>query len=166
MYTWHRTTGKAYLTFGTGYGRTRLSAFDAAELDANIFAANALQVTSFIPPHWQIVNSKTALADLTDHGVFLPMAFAHAASKTRPTAASVTIGINQDSSKASIITEHAGEGTTREKSLRESELALRDAFNSRHWEIDKLEQAAIEGKPRDGLYVCVLVAVVFLPDPH
>ena len=37
-------------------------------------------------------------------------------------------------------------------------------FGCRGWEIDRLEEVAVAAAPRDGLYVCVLVAVVFLVD--
>jgi pyruvoyl-dependent arginine decarboxylase (PvlArgDC) len=49
MHSRHLTKGTAYLTSGIGYGRDKLSAFDVAELDANIITANTVQVLSFIP---------------------------------------------------------------------------------------------------------------------
>ena len=162
MYNWHRTTGKAYVTSGIGYARTRLSAFDAAELDANIMSTNAVQVSSFVPPNWQIINSKDDLRRFTDNGAFLPMAYAYAVSNSNKVAASVVIGVNKDISKASIITEHADLNITREQSLKESEISIQEVFTSRGWEIDRLEKVAVEATPRDSLYVCVLVAVVFL----
>jgi hypothetical protein len=50
MHSRHLTKGTAYLTSGIGYGREKLSAFGAAELDANIITADTVQVSSFIPP--------------------------------------------------------------------------------------------------------------------
>jgi pyruvoyl-dependent arginine decarboxylase (PvlArgDC) len=49
MDNWHLSRGTAYLASGVGYGREKLSAFDAAELDVHIMAANAVKVSSFIP---------------------------------------------------------------------------------------------------------------------
>ena len=162
MHSWHLTAGTAYLTSGIGYGRQQLSAFDAAELDANIIAANAVQVSSFIPPAWKMTRDKAALKSLTDNGVFLPMAYAYNVSQDSRVAASLAIGVNRNPAQASIIMEHAGFGMTREISQQISETNVQDAFNARNWAIDRLEQVAVEAAPRDGLYVCALVAVVFI----
>lgn len=164
MYDWHMTTGRAYITSGIGYGKTELSAFDAAELDANIMAANAVKVSSFVPPGWEIINSKKDLGRFTDNGVFLPMAYAYAVSNSSSVAASLLIGTNKDTAKASIIVEHADVDISGEQSLDQSVRCLEEAFGSRGWEIDRLEKATEEAAPRDNLYVCVLVAVVFLKD--
>jgi len=164
MYDWHKTAGKAYVTSGIGYGKTELSAFDAAEINANIMSTNAVKVSSFIPPNWQIVNSKEEIGKFTDNGAFLPMAYAHAVSNERNVAASIVIGINKDTTKASIISEHADLNVTREQSLEQSTSCLEEVFGSRGWEIERVEKVAVEAVPRDSLYVCVLVAVVFLID--
>jgi len=164
MYDWNMTTGKAYLTFGTGYGKTELSAFDAAELDARIMAANAIKVSSFVPPRWQIINSKADLERHTDNGVFLPMAYAYTVSNRSSISASLLVGINRDTTKASIIVEHADVDITREQSLEQSEICMKEAFDSRDWELERIEKVAIEAAPGDNQYVCVLVAVVFIMD--
>lgn len=72
-------------------GKTELSAFDAAELDANIISTNAIKVSSFVSPHWKIINSKQKLKRFTDNGAFLPMACAFAVSNTSKVAASISI---------------------------------------------------------------------------
>jgi arginine decarboxylase len=162
MHNWHLTSGTAYLTSGIGYGREKLSAFDAAELDANIIAANAVKISSFIPPGWKISRNKADLQPLTDHGVFLPMAYAYSVSNDVPVAASLAIGVNRDARRASIIMEHAGMGMSRDLSQQISETNVQDAFAARHWAIDRLEKVAVEARPKDGFYVCALVAVVFI----
>ncbi len=164
MYDWHKKTGRAYVTSGIGYGKTELAAFDAAEQDANILSTNAVKVSSFVPPNWQIINSKEDLLKFTDNGAFLPMAYAYAVANKSNVSASVLIGINKDATKASIIIEHADVNVTREQSLEQSASCIDEAFCSRGWEIDKLEKIAVEAAPRDNLYVCVLVAVVFVID--
>jgi pyruvoyl-dependent arginine decarboxylase len=164
MYDWHKRTGRAYITSGIGYGKTELSAFDAAELDANIISTNAVRISSFVPPNWQIINSKEELERFTDNGAFLPMAYAYAVSNSSSVAASVLIGINKDTTKASIITEHADVNVTGEQLLEQSEICIEEAFGSRGWEINRLEKVTIEASPRDSLHTCVLVAVVFLID--
>jgi arginine decarboxylase len=162
MDNWHVSRGTAYLTSGVGYGREKLSAFDAAELDAHIMAANAVKVSSFIPPGWNISRDKTDLPTLTDNGAFLPMAYAYSISNDAPVAASLAIGVNRDARRVSIIMEHAGVAMSRELSLQISETNVQDAFAARNWTIDRLEKAAVEARPKGGLYVCTLVAVVFI----
>lgn len=164
MYDWHKRTGRAYVTSGIGYGKTELSAFDAAELDANIISTNAVRVSSFVPPDWQIINSKEELGRFTDNGAFLPMAYAYAVSNRSSVAASVLIGINKDTTKASIIAEYADVNVTTEQSLEQLEICIEEAFGSRGWEINRLEKVTVEAVPRDGLHACALVAVVFLID--
>lgn len=164
MYDWHKKTGKAFLTSGIGYGKTELSAFDAAERDANIVAANAIKASSFIPPHWQIVDSKEQLASHTDNGVFLPMAYAFAASNTHNVAASLLVGINRNKSEASIIIEHGDVNFTKQRSLEKSMVCLEDIYRSRGWAFASVEQIAVEGAPRQNQYVCALVAAVLLVD--
>jgi arginine decarboxylase len=164
MFDWHKATGKAYITSGTGYGKTELSAFDAAELNANILAANAVKASSFVPPNWQVINSNEELGRYTDNGAFLPMAYSYAVSNQTNVAASLIIGINKDTTKASVIVEHADVNITKNQSLEQSMSCLEEALESRGWQIDRLEKAAVEGVPRKGLYICALVAVVFVID--
>lgn len=164
MHDWHKRTGKTYLTSGIGYGKTELSAFDAAERDANIMAANAIKVSSFIPPRWQIVNDKEELGKYTDKGIFLPMAYAYAASGDCKAAASIVVGTNKDGAEASIIIEHADVNLTGQQSLEKSMLCLQDVYSSRNWSFEGVEQIVAEGVPEKKGYVCVLVAAVFLVD--
>jgi len=164
MYNWHQNTGRVYVTSGIGYGRNELSAFDAAELDAHILAANAIKISSFIPPNWQIIIGKQGLAEHTHSGVFLPMAYAYAASNKVRVSASVLIGMNKDNEKASIIVEHADRDVSKEQAVMQSQLTMEEAYTSRGWEIDRIEEIALEALPKDNLYACALVAVVFLSD--
>jgi arginine decarboxylase len=162
MDNWLVSRGTAYLTSGVGYGREKLSAFDAAELNAHIVAANAVKVSSFIPPGWNLSLAKADLPPLTDNGAFLPMAYAYSISNDAPVAASLAIGVNRDERQASIIMEHAEVAMSRELSLHISETNVQDAFAARGWTIARLEKAAVEARPKGGLYVCALVAVVFI----
>ena len=131
MYDWHRKPGVVCLTSGVGYGATPLSAFDAAELDANIRAANAIKASSFIPPHWRIITTAQDLGELTDGGAFLSMAHAHAASNTSNVAASLVVGVNKDNTNASIIGEDAERGSPQKESLQQSRKFVIEAFENR-----------------------------------
>tara|TARA_Y100000310_G_scaffold114865_1_gene113400 strand:- start:213 stop:713 length:501 start_codon:yes stop_codon:yes gene_type:complete len=164
MHNWNKKSGKAYITSGIGYGKTKLAAFDKAELDANIMSTNAIKVSSFVPPNWKIIKDNKDLKKLSDDGAFLPMAYAYEISNTEKVSASVIIGTNKDKSKASIITEHADIGISKEESLKDSESCLKEAFSFRNWRLDKMEKVATEAEPKDSLYVCALVAVLFFPD--
>ncbi len=164
LHDWHQRSGAVYMTSGVGYGKSKLSAFDAAEIDANILCANAVRVSSFIPPNWHIFNSKTPLLTLTDSGVFLPMAYAHAVANDIKVAAAMAIGINADGTKASIIAEHADINSTRDESLNISEIALEEAFANRSWRIDRVEKIGAEAVAKKGLFACALVAAVFVID--
>ena len=164
MYNWHQRSGTVYMTSGIGYGNSELSAFDAAEIDANIVCANAVKVSSFIPPTWHIINSEDHLSRLTDYGVFLPMAYAHAVSNNTTVAATMAIGVNADGTKASIIAEHADINFSREESLYVSEITLKEAFANRSWRIDRLEEIGVEAKAKENLFACALVAAVFIID--
>lgn len=164
MFDWHKKTGTAYVTSGIGYGKTALAAFDAAELDANILATNAVKVSSFVPAEWRIVNDREALKPLTGDGAFLPVAYASAVSSNASVAASLLIGINRDITKASIITEHADENISGDQSLEQSRTCMQETFAARDWEIERIEEVVVEAAPKDGLHVCALVAVVFVAD--
>lgn len=163
MYHWHRMTGTAFVTCGTGHAKGPLSAFDAAELDANIIAANAVKASSFVPPHWRIVNDKAPLKALTGKGIFLPMAYACAVSNSARVAASAVIGVNADEAEASVIMEHGDVNITAAQARAHSAGDVEQACAARGWAINRLEEVAVEGAPHDGLYVCALVAVVFVP---
>ncbi len=164
LHNWHQRSGTVYMTSGVGYGQSELSAFDAAEIDANIVCANAVRVSSFIPPNWHIVNSKEHLLRLTDSGVFLPMAYAHAVSNNAKVAAGMAIGVNADSTRASIIGEHAGIDSTREESVNVSEISLKEAFANRSWSIKRVEKVGVEAETREDMFACALVAAVFVID--
>jgi pyruvoyl-dependent arginine decarboxylase (PvlArgDC) len=58
--------------------------------------------------------------------------------------------------------EHAGFAMSRDLSLQISETNVQDAFEARKWTLDRLEKVAVEAAPKDELYVCALVAVVFI----
>lgn len=163
MYDWNQKSGKVFITSGIGFGKTKLAAFDAAELDAKIISTNAVKVSSFVPPGWQIINGKKGLEKLTDGGAFLPMAYAYAVSDAQKVAASVVIGVNSDLSKASIIAEDAAVDSTQEQSLERSESCIQEAFMFRNWQVGKLERVAVNTEPREGLFACALVAVLFFP---
>ena len=163
MHNWNSTKGKAYVTSGIGYGTTPLAAFDAAEVQAKIMATNAIRVTSFVPPHWEIVTDNAKLEKLSDKGAFLPMAYQFEASDKEHVAASLVIGRNADEKQASIIMEHAQVEVSADELLRIAKESVKEVFDIRGWNIKELIEVAVEGEPKNGLYVGALVAVLFFP---
>lgn len=164
MHSWNAMKGKAYVTSGVGYGTTPLAAFDAAEVQAKIMATNAIRVTSFVPPHWEIITNNAELEKLSDKGAFLPMAYQFEASNTERVAASLVIGRNADIEQASIIMEHAQVGITPSELLTIAKDSVKEVFDIRGWQTKELVEVAVGGEPKDGMYVGALVAVLFFPE--
>lgn len=163
MHSWHRNGGTVFVTAGTGYGKTALSAFDAAELNAKILATNAIRVTSFVPPGWTIVRDGTALAAASGDGAFLPMAYQYAVSHTERVAACLMIGVNADHHRASIVMEHAETGIDPQTLRSTAKESVEEVFHARGWKIADFVVADAYGEPRDGLFVCALVAAIYVP---
>ncbi len=164
MHNWNKVTGTAYITAGVGYGKTPLAAFDAAEVSAKIIATNAIRVTSFVPPGWNIVSDTTDLAGLSDKGAFLPMAYQFECSDTQSVAASLVIGRNADDKQASIIMEHAQLGIEPEALRAIAHDSVTEVFDGRGWKIKEYVEIAVGGKPKDGMFVGAIVAVLFFPN--
>lgn len=163
MHDWNKVTGTAYVTAGVGYGKTPLAAFDAAEVAAKITATNAIRVTSFVPPGWTIVTDTHRLETLSDKGAFLPMAYQFECSDSQKVAASLVIGRNADDKQASIIMEHAQAGIDPDALRAIARDSVTEVFATRDWKIKEYVEIAVGGAPKDGLYVGVIVAVLFFP---
>ncbi len=163
MHSWHTRKGTVFVTSGVGYGKTSLSAFDAAELDAKIHATNAIRVTSFVPPHWSISKQQDRLATMSGKGAFLPMAYQYAISVKESVAACLVIGINADLEQASIIMEHAETGMEPEALQQIAQESVCEVFRFRGWTIADFVKSEAFGKPKDGLFVCALVAALYFP---
>lgn len=164
MHSWHQHKGSVIVTSGIGYGKTSLSAFDAAELDAKIQATNAIRVTSFVPPHWSISMNKDPLAMKSGKGTFLPMAYQYAVSNSESVAACLVIGVNADHDQASIIMEHAETGASPEDLQKVAQESVCEVFRFRGWTIADFVKTAASGEPKSGLYVCALVAALYFPE--
>lgn len=156
--------GKVYVTSGVGYGTTPLAAFDAAEVQAKIMATNAIRVTSFVPPHWDIITNNEGLEKVSDKAAFLPMAYQFEASNSDRVAASLVIGRNADEEQASIIMEHAQVGILPEDLLNIAKNSVQEVFDIRGWKTKELVEVAVGGQPKEGMYVGALVAVLFFPE--
>lgn len=164
MHSWNQGKGTVYVTSGVGYGTTALAAFDAAELDARIMATNAIRVTSFVPPGWNISKDKKILAEKSGKGAFLPMAYQYSVSNTERATSALVIGVNEDPMQASIIMEHAEIGIDQAKLLTIAKESSQEVFGFRKWKVKEYVEAVASGEPKDGLHVCALVAALYFPD--
>jgi len=163
MLTLHEKEGTAVVTAGVGYGRTRLAAFDSAELNANINALNAVKFSSFIPAKWGVSFDKELLHPHTSGGRCLPMAYEYESSATRLSAAAISIGVPEDKDKPCIVMEHTSSDLTAKELEKEGGKSVKDAFRFRKWELKEILSKSVEILPKKNKFGCALVAVVYLP---
>jgi pyruvoyl-dependent arginine decarboxylase len=151
-----------------GYGRDKLSAFDAAEVAAGITALNAVRVTSFVPVGWRVDESDDLLKRV-NKGEFLHMAYRYACSGEDVVSAALAIGQNENSDKPGIIMEYATESDL--QALEEmATSAVREAFDRRKdvgWELrDYILTKSISVRPREGFVGCALVGALYFPSEY
>lgn len=163
MHNWNAMKGKVYVTSGVGYSTTPLAAFDAAEVQAKIMAINAIRVIAFVPPHWEIVTNNAELEKLSGKGAFLPMAYQYAVSKTERATSALVIGVNENPEHASIIMEHGEIGMHQDKLLVIAKESIQEVFGFRNWKVKEYVETTASAEPKDGQYVCVLVAALYFP---
>ena len=163
MLTLHEKEGTAIITAGIGYGKSRLDAFDRAELDANINAVNAVKFSSFIPPKWEISFDKEIL-DKNMCGRCLPMAYEYKSSATGLSAAAISVGVPKDKEKPCIVMEHTSSNLTAKELEKETEKSVREVFRFRKWALKKTLSKSVEILPKKNKFGCALVAVVYLPE--
>lgn len=159
----HKARGTAVVTAGKGLGSSSLSAFDSAELDANIFALNAVKFSSFVPPGWGVSMDKELLSEHTHSGRCLPMAYEYACSSTDVVSAAVAIGVPRDKANPCIIMEYSSNRLTGQELAEQAEAAVKEVFGFRKWELKKVVKKSVEAVPKKSQHACALAVVVFLP---
>lgn len=115
MLNWHRKKGEIFVVAGKARGETRLTAFDSAALSCGIEAMNAIPVTSFLPPKWEVRVDEEELGRRATNGRFVPTALKYETVKGEKTSAAISVGVPSDKERPGIIAEHA------ESDLEESE---------------------------------------------
>lgn len=163
MHEWHKGKGKAYITAGTGQGKTPLAAFDFAELDANITATNAIPVTSFIPPTWEVRMAGEELREKTNKGRFIPMAFEYETSKLETVSSAVAVGIPEDD-HAGIFMEYSEKGMGAKELEERAIKSVREVFSFRNWRAKEIISKSVEERPKRNTYACSLVSILFFPE--
>lgn len=141
------------LVAGSGEGRTELTAFDRALMDAGIANMNFLRVTSIVPAGAQLV----PVQQFTP-GMLMPAVYARIASRTPGHQIAATIGIGISRHDHGVIMEHTHIGTADE-----AESAVRamveEAMAIREIRIDDLIVACRAHVVRQ--IGCAVAAVVF-----
>lgn len=142
---------KFFLTSGSGEGKSRLTAFDAALLDAGIGNINLVKVSSILPPGCEFFE-KTDLP----FGALVPTAFGSVISDKPGTiiSAAVAVGLSKDT--FGIIMELAGEFTKKEAEKKIEEM-VKESFLLRKMELADLKISAVEHKVEK--IACALAAV-------
>jgi len=141
---------------GSGEGRTELTAFDRALMDAGIANLNFLRVTSILPAGTAVVP-----VPALEPGTLTPAVYARIASHTpgERIAAAVGVGVSPDAYGVIMEYSHSGTGENAEgivRSMVEEAMALRDL---------PLERVVVAVKEHVVQRIgCVVAAVVFWPE--
>lgn len=152
---WERP-GAASVVAGSGEGRTELTAFDRALMDAGIANLNFLRVTSILPAGISVIPVPTFVP-----GTLTPAVYARIASHTpgERIAAAVGLGFSRGTYGVIMEYEHTGTGENAEAIVRRM---VEEAMAVRDLPADEIRVAVKEHVvQRIG---CVIAAVVFWPD--
>lgn len=142
---------------GSGEGRTELTAFDRALMDAGIANLNFLRVTSILPQDVRVVPVPPFIP-----GMLTPAVYARITSHTpgERIAAAVGLGFSRESYGVIMEYQHTGTGENAEAIVRNM---IEEALEVRGLAPEKIMVASREHiVQRTG---CVIAAVVFWGDP-
>lgn len=133
---------KFTLVVGHGEGNKKLTAFDAALLDASIGNMNLLRVSSVLPPKCAFENVFKLPA-----GSLLPIAYGSLTSDVpgEIISAAIGVGIPEDPSSFGMIMEFSGFCTKDEAALKVEEM-VREAFAMRSLALKEVKVKSIEHK--------------------
>ncbi len=140
---------------GSGEGRTELTAFDRALMDAGIANMNFLRVTSILPAGAEVISIRKFAA-----GTLIPAVYARIASHTPGERIAAAIGIGVCRGDHGVVMEHTVVGTARD-----AEVAVRamveEAMAFRELRVDDIIVGCkAHVVQRVG---CAVAAVVFWP---
>ncbi len=162
MYDLTKQDGEIYLFASSGRGINELDAFDAAEVNAGIFALNAVRFSSFVPigpnGRWRL---QSELSYSIDRGNSLPMAYADYSSNSEQVAAALAVGIPKDDTLPGIIMEYADKGNSNDL-LEKAITSVESTFKRRKWDLKNIETKSVEIIPENG-YACAMVGALYLP---
>jgi arginine decarboxylase len=135
------TPKKFMLTAGTGEGETRLTAFDAALLDAGIGNLNLIKVSSILPPKIQF-HEKLEIPP----GSLAPTAYGSITSKNSGEIIAVAVAVGIPSIDTyGVIMEYSGKFSQEEIEKRIRNMVI-EAFKMRNLPLEEIKVCAVEHK--------------------
>ena len=155
-----------WMVTGKGVGRSRLTAFDAALLDAGIGDYNLLKVSSILPPG--AISMKGPPEATIPKGAVVPCVVSEVVLERGSTSAAATgvgVAIPEDSSNIGVIMEASGVGTSSADSQRHLADMCRESMAMRNIDVQEIRLATcdMEGAPETSAYIALVAAVVFSP---
>lgn len=127
---------------GIGESESRLVAFDKALLDAGVGNYNLVRLSSILPAGCKPVYN----IDLPE-GSLLPIAYSTITSDVEgeTVVSTIGVGIPKDKSKVGVIMEYSVAGFSARESIALSTLhsMIKEAFEARGWELDKIIDTSI-----------------------
>jgi len=147
------TPQKFKIVTGASEGKTSLSAFDGALLQAGIGNINLIRVTSILPPH----ASEEPNLEIPE-GSLVPTAYGSVTGENPGEIISAAIGVGFTAGSFGIIMERAGWESQAEAEAK-VEMMLQDAFSQRG---KTLEQIIIKGVEHKVINTGAVIAAVAL----
>ena len=150
-----KTPTKFFLASGEGEGKTVLTAFDDALLNAGIANTNLLKLTSILPP-----GCCEVLPQELPPGAIVPIVYAFKSSFTPGELISsvVGVGISEDAASAGLLMEysHVGEKQVAEEIVRNM---VKEGFGKRGWKLKEIKIASAQHKVINIGAVCAAVVL-------
>ncbi len=147
------TPGKFKITAGAGEGKTSLTAFDGALLQAGIGNINLIRVTSILPPH-----AEECPGLVIPPGSLVPTAYGTISSEEKGELISAAVGIGFAADSFGVIMERAGR-ESREEAEEAVKIMIEDAFAQRGLVPERITVKGVEHRVKDKGAVIAAVAM-------
>ncbi len=134
----HTKVTRAALVSGAAEGGTELNAFDNALLAAGIGDVNLIRVSSILPSHVEVVDSKPDLP----RGAFVPVVYAEKSSSKPGELIAVAVGLGRAPDGFGVVMEAVG--SSRKEAEAEVRRRIEEAFRVRSLELKEVKVAAAE----------------------
>lgn len=148
------TPKKVTIVSGRGMGKSPLTAFDMALLDAGIGNLNLIKVSSILPPEVEFVD----ILDIPP-GSLTPTAYGYLVSDRQSEVISAAVGIGFSETQHGMIMEFANTCRRAEAEERVTKM-VEESFQARGMTLKELKVAAVEQEVR-GFTAVVAAAVLW-----
>ena len=151
-------SNKYYIGAGTGESENQLVAFDKALLSAGVGNYNLVRLSSILP-----AGCKPVYAVDLPEGSLLPVAYSTATSDVEgeTVVSTIGVGIPKDKSKVGIIMEYSDVGLDIKESAVLTRLRdmIREAFETRGWELEKIIDTSVSKRVEWHDYVTTFACI-------